>query len=774
MKTSRIIFFLGALLLPMTLSAQSQNCKASLCGFVTDSKTKKPIAFAEVLIEGTGLGVVTDEHGKFHIHNICDGTYTVVSRHLGCPHVAKEIVISGNVEVDFQLSHEALELQKVVVIGSSIIPHHIQSRQVLSGSHLDMQKGKAFGDILKTLPGVDALSTGPNVSKPIIHGLHSNRVLIINNGVRLEGQQWGTEHGPEIDPFSADHISVVMGANSVRYGADALGGVVIAEPRPMRKEKGTTGELQAIGHSNGGTAAFSGMLEQRWSEKFPLNTLVQGTLKRSGSIRTPEYFLENTGVSEFNYMAATNYQKKDLELGISYSSFSSDVGLFEGAHAESLDDFFEAIERGRPEEKGEFHYDFGGPLQRVQHNTLKATAKLHNESLGILSLSYARQGDRRQEFEGEHGEEIDFDDPEARFDLTTHSIDLTLDHNPWKNFRGAFGIQHLRQNNSMLAGDLIPDYSSNTTGVFWLERWRKYPLPVELEAGFRYDVRNMHVDQRAGQLIDKNFSFNNLTGTVGVIYHFPKNFAMRFSLGSAWRSPSVSELYSDGVHEGTASYEIGSETLVPERMYSTALNLSYSRSHNRQSLRISLDLFNNLVSDFIYLEPQQQPVVTDEGTYPAFHYKQVDARLRGVDFNVIWKPLSSIALSSSASLLRAWNKTAEEPLVFMPPDKLQHNLTYYFRQKKTGVEAPFMRLTLVNVMKQSRVPDNQDYAAAPDAYTIVNFESAYVFVLGKQNLRAALGVDNLFNVSYRDYLNRLRYFAHEPGRDVYLSLNYTF
>ena len=239
-KNCWLIFVLGL----WPLLALPQKCDATLCGTVTDAESLSPIPFAEVIIQEKNLGVVTDENGKFHFHNLCEGSYTIVSQHIGCPHVAKEVFIKGNVEVNFSLHHEGLHLEEIVVMEKSMTPVLMQTERSLAGIQLDVLKGATLGDALQNLPGVTTLRTGSSIAKPVIRGLHSNRVLVLNNGVRQEGQQWGLDHGPEIDPYIADEVKVVMGANSVRYGADALGGVVLVNPRPLREKQGYSGPVR--------------------------------------------------------------------------------------------------------------------------------------------------------------------------------------------------------------------------------------------------------------------------------------------------------------------------------------------------------------------------------------------------------------------------------------------------------------------------------------------------------------------------------------------------
>ena len=227
--------------LPITL--QAQGCNLSLRGQVLNADTGLPMAYAGIVIKETSQGVQSDEHGHYQLNNICPGEYTVVCSHLGCDHAEQKLNLRSNMVLDIAMKENALTLENLVVTGTTSKKAGTQTSSELSGVELDAGRGLGLGESLKRLSGVSTLNTGATISKPVIQGLHSNRILIFNNGVRLEGQQWGNEHAPEVDPFTAERITVVKGAASVRYGADALGGIILLEPKPIRRDPGIGGEL---------------------------------------------------------------------------------------------------------------------------------------------------------------------------------------------------------------------------------------------------------------------------------------------------------------------------------------------------------------------------------------------------------------------------------------------------------------------------------------------------------------------------------------------------
>lgn len=784
------LFLLGHL--PLAATAQhDQDCHATLFGTVIEAGSNEPVPYAEVFIVQTGQGAVTDEKGRFAFAELCEGRYTVTCHHIGCSHLSKEIELVGEMNLGFELQHEAFDLAEIVVHEKAIELVSAQSDHRLEGIALDAAKGQSVGDLLKNLPGVTTLNTGGSIVKPVIRGLHSNRVVMLNNGVRQEGQQWGADHAPEIDPFLADQVTVVYGANSVRYGAGALGGVVLVEPKPLREQKGWGGEANLAGFSNGRAGAAALLLDGKTGGKLPIAGRFQGSARRAGNLRTPGYFLENTGLRELNYAASLGTGRGNWHAEVFFSQFFTDIGIFKGSHIGNLTDLENAIERGRPLTDGVFAYQLGRPLQRAVHYLFKAKTVWETGRTGKLTVQYARQFNRRQEFDAHrrYGEvPAGFSDPDMLFEITTHTLDAAWEHKSWRHFTGSFGGQLLAQRNTTDRGGLIPDFTGQNAGIFWIERWRRHPFPVELEAGLRFDVASLNVEGRGNETIDKQLVFNNLSGTFGAIYQPVELFDLRFHIGTAWRAPSVNELYSDGVHHGTASYEKGRDDLRPERAVSTSLSLVFD---NQRSFSANLSLYQNLVDGFIFLEPQANPVLTIRGAFPSFAYAQTDARLTGLDWTATWSPLPVLVLSSGASVLRAWNRKADDWLVLMPADRFKFGVGYVAKKGETTKrlgEKPFAKLTLERVLRQTRVPDGQDFAPPPAAYSRLDLEAGTSFVFSKKaaepipgqapdapvRVQLSLTVQNLFNTAYRDYLNRLRYFSDEAGRNLALRATIDF
>lgn len=764
-------------LLSLAFGRAQSDCCYSLRGTINDATTRKPMPFATITVRETGGGATTDENGNFLIINLCRQVYTLDISHIECQHLTKMVEINGNTEGTFVLQQGDKMLHDVVVKAKRVEWDATQANATLSGVDLDKKRGETLGEMLKSLSGVTTLNTGATLSKPVVQGLHSDRVLIVNNGVRQEGQQWGQDHAPEIDPFIADKLTVLKGASAIKYGVGAIGGVILVEPRALRDTLGIGGEATIQHFTNGRSGIASGFLEGK-NERFSWR--IQGTGKKSGDLRTPQYVLKNTGVEELNGSAMLGFDLKNWKTEVFYSHFYSKIGIFKGSHIGNLTDLKNAIERSQPQDGAAFSYQIERPAQRVSHDILKLKTVVPTAEIGRLTLLLAGQYDLRQEYDAHRpGGKIPvgFDKAEIAFESPTAQMRLDWEHKSIKNFVGGVGTEGLFQANNTFAGGLIPDFRQLTTGVYATERWRRFPSPLEIEAGIRYDFRQLWTDStRFGQQ-NKTFSFGNISASVGGIYHLKNWGKLTTNVGTAWRSPNVNELFSNGVHHGTASFERGDPNLVPERSLSATFGFEASTSN----YQINLNVYQNQISNFIYLQPDTTPVLTIRGAFPAFSYRQTDAILRGGDVKCQVRLVNDLWLKSSASVLRAENSTTKTWLPLMPADRWEMGVLYNFRNK--NVQNGFAEMSFSRIEKQKRVETLtdatgetaiRDYAAAPEGYTLLNAAVGGDFRFFNKKTQIILRGSNLLNVSYRDYLDRLRYFSDAVSRNLSLSLKVIF
>lgn len=752
----------------------AQDCHVALQGHVYDADTREPLAYATVFVVEAGRGVVTDEKGHYIIPNLCEQTaYTVEVRHVECEHQTQIVRLQEHTTLDILLPHTAA-LEEVVILEKALQLKAAQAQTEVSRADLDAGQGTHLGETIQKLPGVALLQTGATIAKPVIQGLHSNRVAIVANNVVLEGQQWGAEHGPEVDPFTAGKVTVVKGAAGLRYGVGAIAGAVVLEPAPLRETAGVGGWVSTAANTNGRGGVVAGAADWRLPGRN-LAFRLQGTVKRSGNLRAPDYWLGNTGAAELNGSLLSEWKTGRWQHQFALSSFNQRLGVLRAAHVGNLSDLAAAIAADTPRNnENRFDYALNRPYQQVRHQTLRynATYRLHEK--WKLNAQYAFQYNHRQEYDIVRSAANDR--PQISFQLWTNTLNLALEHFAIRHWQGGVGVQGMHQLNYVGRGGFIPDYNTLGAAVWVLERWRRLPDPWEFELGLRYDFRNSRVTTRGNLFnVDTTVHFGNLSGSAGAIYHFNKAWFVTLHSGYAWRPPQVNELFARGVHFAAGTYEEGRADLQSEKAWNSNLSLAWNGARGQ----FSLTGYYNRIAGFIYLEPQDYAVLTVRGAFPAYLYNQRNAVLRGLDASASLPLFAGLSLETRAAILRAHSIALDsigegshrEWLPLIPADRYQAGLQWTSRRKGSN---SYVRLLSTTVLLQQRVPSFGLLAPPPPAYVLFSFDAAHTFRIGKNTLEAGLNIRNLGNARYRDYLNFFRFFADEPGVNAGIRLKYTF
>ncbi|MBL7804737.1 MAG: TonB-dependent receptor [Saprospiraceae bacterium] len=758
----------------------AQDCHVVLQGHVTEAETGEPLAYATVYVHEVERGAVTDENGFFAVNNLCAGRdYTVEVRHVECAHMTQVVRLTENVATDFHLLHNAV-LGEVLVAEKALPPSPVQAESTVASSDLAATQGVNLGETLKKLPGVTTLNTGATIAKPVIQGLHSNRIAIVTDGVALEGQQWGSEHAPEIDPFTAEKITVVKGAAGLRYGVGALAGAVVLEPAPLRTETGLGGWLSLGGFSNGWGGVASGAVDWRLPGRS-LTLRLQGTAKRSGNLRAPDYWLGNTGASELNFSARAGWKSGRWIHEWSVSRFAQRLAILRAAHVGNLTDLQKAIASDRPLNNPDvFSYEIDRPYQKIAHHTVNIKSSYRFSETWKLNLRYAFQSNDREEYDVVRNNSSAADRPQVGFQLWTNTLDAALEHFPIDHWEGGVGVQAIQQTNVVGRGGFIPDFQAWGGSVWLTERWRKFPNPWEFEFGGRYDYRMSHT-QTEGNLIDLDTTvrFGNASAAAGVMYRFSRQLSVTLHSGLAWRPPTVNELFARGIHHGSGTYEQGRADLAPEKAWNSNLTLSWQRGRSE----LTLTLYRNQIRDFIYLDPQNTFVLTVRGAFPAFFYAQADAVVQGIDGSLSWPVSKRLSLEGRVSLLRGYRMARDSGeqtshhdwLPLMPVDRFQYGVKWSLpnpRSSKTS--ETYVRLLASTALQQSRLPEAGLLKAAPGAFTTFSLDAAHTFQWKNQPLEVGLSIQNMTNLRYREYLNFFRFYADEPGINVGLRAKWTF
>jgi iron complex outermembrane recepter protein len=739
------------------MNAQS-NCSQVFKGLVLETQSGLPIEKVAIYIEGSKIGSYTNINGEFELKDVCEGTFILVSKHLNHEINRTSITVAKNNSIKtIYLNCHTDTLHQVNVKGARIHWENVSVSNKVQGEDLKLNMGQSLGKSLEKINGVYNLSTGNNINKPVVRGLHSNRVVIMNNEIRQEGQQWGNEHAPEIDPSMAREIEVVKGAQSIRYGSDIIGGIILVNPASLKDIKNVQAEINIAGFTNGRGVSFSSMVEGRNKKVNGLTWRIQSSFKRSGNNKTPSYFLKNTGMSEINYSVALGYQKKNWNLEFYQSYFNTKIGIFAGSHIGNLTDLYTAFESKKPIDSAQFSYAIGFPYQHVVHYLAKLKFNYIIKNKGIFSLLYGFQKNNRKEFDKTlQTKNADGTyKPALNFDLFSNSLDVNFEHKTLNRFSGNFGLATAYQKNNYYGNYFIPNYDKINTGLYWVEKWHKNRFSIE--SGIRYDVNYFSVVKwNQNTLNNYTHFYKGWASTIATRYQFPF-FTLHANIGTAWRSPFVNELYSNGVHHSAASFEIGDENLVPERNYNTSFTIDFNY---KNKIDMELTFYNNFINNYINLQPKLPATLTIRGAFPTFAYSQVDANFKGIEYTATLMMFKKMQHHFKANLTLAKDVTHNQYLVGIPPARIEHSLDWILITKKTFS----LKWSFNNsyTFQQIRVEPNTDYVNPPKAYYLANTD----IIIHYKNMFLNIGIHNLLNQSYRDYMNRNRYFANEIGRNI--------
>lgn len=776
MISPKFLLIFSLLLVYQGISQTACNC--TLKGKVISKESGEVILGSYVYLKGQKTKAQTDEKGNFKIEKICPGTYLLVCEMSSFNKVETSITLKDHDDLTENLSLETHDehLMEVMVTGKKT-EITSQLKGELSTEERSQRNGLSLGEMLKGISGVQSLQTGSSISKPIIHGMHSSRVIILNQGVRQEGQQWGSEHAPEVDPFVSKNIQVIKGPAGLRYGGDAIGGLILMEPNSLPDTSGISGEAQTIFFTNGRQFVTSGMLEGGFKNVNGWGWRVQGTLKNGGNIKTANYNLANTGVEEQNFSTALGYKNQKFGTDLFISRFHSIIGIYSGSHIGNINDLKTAISSERPFEiytPTNFIREIERPNQDITHSLAKFKAHV-NLTNKTIRMNVAYQDNQRLEFDVMRlGKNINT----LNFNLGTLSSEILIDeYNSSKLWKGQFGLTYLTQGNRTsgnrvnlptLTSSLLPNYYLSNLGIFALERYVNQKM--EIDMGLRLDTKDIEIHrpvQNYSTTIKVDLSnYIGLSGSMGLKYHWTQNFENHLILARAFRAPSPNELFSNGVHHGAGAYEIGDPLLKGE----TAYNISLNSLYRTEKLELEIGLYTNTIHHFIYLKPLMDKgvpsfITTVRGSFPAFTYEQIDASFKGMDGQLSYSISESWSLQQKTSIVRAYDELNNTYMINIPPDRFEYLIRYQFKKHKQYVSWGITQISM-----QKRVEVNADFLPPPKGYILGQVHwgiSINKFDLG-------VSVTNAFNQAYRDYLNRFRYFADDQGQNISFRATYRF
>ncbi len=739
-----------SIILYLFLSFSSLGVFANLISFegrVIDGQSKETLPGALVTIPDLKISAVTDQDGKFIFNNIPGkGKFLIEVRYIGYKTLIQTVDFSLNSALEFALFPSMIEAKEVVVTGTAFSSDNRKNSTAVASVTKDQLINHPSGnlvDAIAKVPGVSQVTTGGGISKPVIRGLSSNRVLTLVDGAKQEGQQWGDEHGLEVDQYSAERVEVLRGAASLLYGSDALGGVInVLEPLPS-PEGQLRGEVLSSYQSNNGLSGSSAMLQGNTNGFIWRG---RGSVKNAFSYKAPDGRIANTGYNETNFSGQLGLNKKWGYTHLNLSSFRNNIGLPDFARNTNGD--FEDGNGSVLSDKQLKSRTLFLPFQDIRHYKLALNSHVLLGN-GRLRTIMAFQDNQRRELADNRSK------PSLFFDLKTYSADFKYYINENKGWEPVIGLSAALQENRNKAEEmLIPDYSSNELGMFAYAKksWES----TTFNMGLRFDYRSITGEQMlvAGSPKFNNFSnnFSNLSGALGFTKEFNDHLNFKMNLGSAFRSPNIAELSSDGVHEGTFRYEIGNNNLNPENSYYG----DFAFEFNNNAISASLGAFNNYIDNYIYnRQINNETILVDGESFPVHRFVQDNANLSGIEASLTLHPAEVIHFENSFSYTRGVNRATDKALPFIPAAVLRNELRLE-PEFKGSLKGTYFSVALDNVFGQNRV----DYFESPTgAYSLVNLAAGTTFMFKKQPLRLNISANNLFDKAYYDHLSRFK-----PGR----------
>ncbi len=769
MKLKYIFLSITALLLSVTSLFAHE---IAMAGKVVDAQTKEPLPGAAVSLPDLRITVITDVNGTFNFKNIPSrGRFLVEVRFIGYKTLTQTVDLSVTTNFEFALEPSMIEAREVVVTGSAFSSDKRKnSTSVASVGKAELLSRPSTNliDAISRIPGVAQVTTGAAISKPVIRGLSYNRVLTMNNGVKQQGQQWGDEHGIEIDQYSADRVEVLRGPASLMYGSDALGGVINILDALPAPEGTIQGEFLTNYATNNGLSGSSLMFQGN-DNGFIYR--VRGSYKNAYSYETPTGYVPNSGFNETSFEGQIGLNKKWGYAHLDVSSFRNNIGFYEpklDANGNFIDDngnnFTESQFKDRT---------LAFPKQDVRHYKIALNSNILVGD-GSLKATLGFQHNLRRELSAANT------NPDLFLNMYTYSYDLKYafnEVNGWAPIIGASG-EMIHSLNTQGNEQLVPDFDSKALGVFAYVKktWGDNTFNV----GGRFDYRKLHgkaFDNGNASFSAFSNTFSNVSGATGYTHEFNDRLSFKTNLGTAFRAPNIAELSSNGVHSGAFRYEIGNPDLKPEQSYQFDASLDY------QSNKVSASLggFANYINKYIYYRNTPgETILVDGNTYPVYRFVQDDALLHGLEATLTLHPVNFIHFENSFSYTIATNRITNQPLPFIPAAVLHNELR--FEPKISRTKKSYISVGLDNTFKQDRV---DQFETTTGSYSLLNAGIGTTIKLSKQqDLTLYVSGKNLLDRKYYDHLSRFKpgrldasdptFGIYNPGRIISFGLTLPF
>ena len=768
MLIKKIYFFVA-----MFLATQLVMAQYKLSGKITDFDTQEPVKNASVYLVDLKKSTVSDQNGNYAFQNLKSGKYFVEITGDNYTSLLVSIEVNQDAVSDFTLQKSAKEIDEVVVTAVSRaselkkIPVVIKS---VDRNIINQNSSTNLIDGLKNIPGVNQITSGAAISKPVIRGLGYNRVITLVDGIKQEGQQWGGEHGIEIDEFSVGKVEIVKGPGSLMYGSDGIAGVLnFISPKVAANGKienqlitnyQTNNNLIATSFSNKGNkngfvweGRLTNKLAGNYENKYDGKVLNSGFKELDGNLMLG--INKNWGHSYFNvssYNTTLNIVEGERDADGKFTFINSN-----GDDVTATDEDY----------KG---YKVGFPHQEINHLRLTSNNYFLLKN-GTINADFAFQNNKRKEF----ADATNPDEKELFFDLNTFNYNVRYNVKETNNWETSFGIGGMQQSNTNKGVEaLIPDYQFFDAGAFVFTQ-KTFNKNLTLAGGLRFDNRNVDAKEMLEDTDVKfakfNKNYSGISGSLGLSYQLDKQSTLKLNLSRGFRAPNIAELSSNGIHEGTFRYEIGDINLKSE--ISHQIDAAYFL--NSDHISFEFTPFVNFISNYIYTEKMQDAngndvIIDPNDPVPAFRFTQGNAQLFGgeifLDFHP--HPFDWLHVENSFSYVRATQNNRPENekfLPFIPAPKYRGEIKTNFEKVNNTFSDFYAKFSVDHYFKQNNIYSAFDTETATPAYTLLSVGiGADIKAFGKKDFfNVFISGENLTDVAYQNHLSRLKYAPENPA-----------
>jgi iron complex outermembrane receptor protein len=771
-------------------------------GIVLD-ENNEALMGASVFLNPIEKMTITDSEGKFVFHNLVKNKYIVGISFIGYKNYGDTIFLSADKSYRVQLKRASLSLQEVVVsdnYAESEKKEESLNIEVVNDEYLKHYRGGSLMNSLERLPGLSTIDIGSGHSKPVIRGLGFNRVVVVENNIKHEAQQWGADHGLEIDQYAVDEVKIIKGPASLMYGSDAIGGVIDIKDRKIPADHSIGGSIAFTGKSYN---EFAGTSLSVFGRKKWFFTKLRATILDYGDYKVPtdsidiysyraalkNNQLRNTAGMEKNLHATVGIIKNRFQTKLHFSSVNTKSGFFANAHGLEPRNVNTSLH-------DKDNRDINDPFQTVNHLKLISSSHYQWEKLK-LELDVGFQHNQREEWSEyvSHGfmppvfpDSMGFDpDLERQFSKRVYSAKLGLSYHINDKIRIHAGLNSEHQFNEIDGrGFIIPAFKQNNIGTYALAKYEISGIS-KLQFGIRYDYSNIHAFEyddwfaspvieggdtsmqqlmRSGDIVR---DFSSISWSAGYIYD-PEKWLLKFNIGKSFRVPIAKELAANGVNYHRFSYEVGDPDLSPEISYQIDAGIEYST----ERFVLGTSPFLNYFTNYIYLNPSADHDRLYGNGNQVCYYTQCEVLRYGGEIHAHYQLLKSLQMGVIGEYVYSEQLSGEKKgfsLPFSPPLSGIVNLKYQ-KEKIRFINNAFLSLDYRLTAAQKNIVPPE---VMTDGYTVVNVSCGGNIKIKKTSLEISLQLRNLFNKKYFNHTSYYRLInVPEPGRNYILNLSIPF